>query len=206
MAVAYGAKTYATLNDTRASVKCIETRVAYGVWRFWTTRRSRLPPPAAGGFLMIVELRSSEGLFHHVRKGVRATERARARAGGYHDGVRVTSDWSRGTRAESSRASVRGPLFVDDNLVRARVRDGAGYVARTPFKKLVILDLVTFSPPPQGRVRPNCGTQARLEGTPDRLLEEEPAPRRSPDAQVLPLNTQGWPSLCPPAQRYAREP
>ena len=32
MAVAYGAKTYATLNDTRASVKCIETRVAYGVW------------------------------------------------------------------------------------------------------------------------------------------------------------------------------
>jgi hypothetical protein len=116
-----------------------------------------------------------------------APQNARARAlVATMTGCRVTSDWSRGTRAESSRASVRGPLFVDDNLVRARVRDGAGYVARTPFKKLVILDLVTFSPPPWGRVRPNCGTQARLEGTPDRLLEEEPAPRRSPDAQVLP--------------------
>ena len=62
------------------------------------------------------------------------------------------------------------------------------------------------SPPPQGRVGPNCENQARLEGTADRLLEAEPAPRRSPGAQVDELNTQGWPSLCPPAQRYAREP
>ena len=62
---------------------------------------------------MIVELRSSEGLFHHVRKGVRATERARARAGGYHDGVSGNvrlepRDTSRIFASVGSRTALRG--------------------------------------------------------------------------------------------------
>ena len=102
---------------------------------------------------MIVELRSSEGLFHHVRKGVRATERARARAGGYHDGVSGNVRLEPRDTSRTSRASVRGPHVGFDNLARTRVRDGAGYVACTPFKKLVILDLVTFFSPPSRACR-----------------------------------------------------
>ena len=48
-------------------------------------------------FQMMVELTSSAGIFHLVRKGATASELARARTCGNRDGCRVTVDWSRGT-------------------------------------------------------------------------------------------------------------
>ena len=121
-------------------------------------------------------------------------------------GCRETSGWSRGTRAELRERRFEGrtpwmttslaPVFATV-VVAALARRSKFWSSWTSLRS---------SPPPQGRVGPNCENQARLEGTADRLLEAEPAPRRSPGAQVDELNTQGWPSLCPPAQRYAREP
>ena len=136
-----------------------------------------------------------------------APQNARARAlVATMTGCRVTSDWSRGTRAElrerrfedrsSSLTTSFTPVFATVRAT-ALARRSKSWSSWTSLRS---------SPPPQGRVGPNCENQARLEGTADRLLEAEPAPRRSPGAQVDELNTQGWPSLCPPAQRYAREP
>jgi hypothetical protein len=102
---------------------------------------------------MIVELRSSGGLFHHVRKGARAAERACARAAGYHGGVTGNVRLEPRDTSRTSRASVRGPHAVDDNLARTRVRDGGSSDARMPFAILVILVLITFFSPPSRACR-----------------------------------------------------
>ena len=136
-----------------------------------------------------------------------APQNARARAlVATMTGCRVTSDWSRGTRAELRERRFEGRTSVlTTSLAPVFATVRATSLARRS-KSWSSWTLSRSLPPLGGAsgrtVELKRGWKERRTGS----WKKNPHQGARPTHRYFQLNTQGWPSLCPPAQRYAREP